>query len=166
MPGSRGIQSETSPEHRKGISLPEPHFLQHNLKGGCGTGSAMGPPSASDLPRTPEEATAQTPCNRSSRTGPWTWPFPSSVLLLLRSRQSPTSPGEACLTQDGGPPAPQPGHAGSSPAGGWLCRTPRSCGCAGNSFPFVCPSDPHLLSNCPNSILASRASSLQSGIVS
>lgn len=29
-----------------------------------------------------------------------------------------------------------------------------SCGCAGNSFPFVFPSEPHLLSNCPNSIQA------------
>lgn len=106
MPGSRGIQSETSPEHRKGISLPEPHFLQHNLKGGCGTGSAMGPPSASDLPRTPEEATAQTPCNRSSRTGPWTWPFPSSVFSFCEAGRAPPALGRLVSHKMGGPQPP------------------------------------------------------------
>lgn len=98
--------------------------------------------------------------------GPGPSPPLSSVCEVGRA---PPALGKACLTQDGRPPSPQPGHAGSPPAGGQLCSTPptpHSCGCAGNSFPFVCPSDPHLLSNCPNSIPASRASSLQSSIVS
>lgn len=92
-------------------------------------------------------------------------PSPPLSFSFCEAGRAPPALGRLVSHKMGGPPAPQPGHAGS-PLARQLCLTPRSCGCAGNSFPFVCPSDPHLLSNCPNSILASRASSLQSCIVS
>lgn len=97
--------------------------------------------------------------------GPGPSPPLSSVCEVGRA---PPALGRLVSHKMGGPPAPSqatqeallPAASSAAPP------TPHSCGCAGNSFPFVCPSDPHLLSNCPNSIPASRASSLQSSIVS
>ena len=96
-------------------------------------------------------------------------PSPPLSFSFCEAGRAPSALGRLVSHKMGGPPAP-PARPRRKPS----CRpalphpppAPRSCGCAGNSFPFVCPSDPHLLSNCPNSIPASRASSLQSSIVS
>lgn len=77
-------------------------------------------------------------CSRSS----WTWPFPPLPFSSLwEMDKAPQALGMLCLAQDGGIAAspPKPLKPSCCTAGSAVLP---SCGCAGNSFPFVWPSDP------------------------
>ena len=125
----RGSQVDMLIKPRKGTSLFSSYFLPHTLRWGRG----MDWPQGHFLLYHPV-GPGSSPAHRRSH-GPnllhcelqekfTARPFPQPPSFLCKVGRAPPSPGDALSLTRWGQRPPKPGHAGSPPAGGWLCRHP------------------------------------------